>query len=59
MKWILDGKSVDRASTDSGRVPRDGAMERIGGSRNGRWGKRLVGMKSKDTSSIIGFEIQP
>lgn len=34
-------------------------MESIGGSRDGRGGKKLVGMKSKEMSSILAFEIQP
>ena len=54
----MTGKA-DRAALDSDRALGQGAMERIGGSRDGRGGKKLVDMKSKEMSSILAFEIQP
>lgn len=39
---------ADRATLGSDRAPGEGAMESIGGSRDGRGGKKLVGMKSKE-----------
>lgn len=54
----LTGKA-GRATLDSDRAPGEGAMERMGGSRDGRGGKKLVGMKSMEMSTILAFEIQP
>lgn len=54
----LTGK-VDREALHSERAPGEGAMEKIGGNRGGRWGKRLVGRKSKEMYSTIAVEIQP